>query len=85
MRFALDLVFVGRHGRPTGVRRNVPPRRSVFDRRARSVIEVRAGQADRLLAALGADVATQPPATRRRRRNVSADRASSSVTFSSSD
>ena len=86
MRFALDLVFLDHDQRPTTILRNVPPRRIASDRRAHSVIEVSAGQADRLLAALEAAEAAQPPApTRRRSRNVSADSASSSVTFSSSD
>lgn len=40
MRFALDLVFLDRDGRPCSVRRAVPPRRFVFDRRASWVLEL---------------------------------------------
>jgi uncharacterized protein len=40
MRFALDLVFLDRDGRPRSVRRQVPPRRIAFDRRASSVLEL---------------------------------------------
>ncbi len=40
MRFALDLVFLDRAGRPCSVRRRVPPRRLAFDRRASSVLEL---------------------------------------------
>ncbi|HKB50691.1 MAG TPA: DUF192 domain-containing protein [Solirubrobacterales bacterium] len=40
MRFALDLVFLDRDGRPCSVRRQVPPLRLAFDRRASSVLEL---------------------------------------------
>lgn len=40
MRFALDLVFLDRDGRPCSVRREVPPRRLAFDRRAGAVLEL---------------------------------------------
>jgi uncharacterized membrane protein (UPF0127 family) len=40
MRFELDLVFLDRDGRPCSVRRRVPPRRLVFDRRAGAVLEL---------------------------------------------
>jgi uncharacterized membrane protein (UPF0127 family) len=40
MRFPLDLVFLDREGRPCAVRRGVPPRRLVWDRRASAVLEL---------------------------------------------
>lgn len=40
MRFALDLVFLDRDGRPCSVRRGVPARRFVWDRRASAVLEL---------------------------------------------
>lgn len=40
MRFALDLVFLDRDGRPCAIRREVPPCRCAWDRRARSVLEL---------------------------------------------
>jgi trehalose synthase len=40
MRFALDLVFLDRGGRPVSFRRAVPPRRLAFDRRASAVLEL---------------------------------------------
>jgi uncharacterized protein len=40
MRFALDLVFLDHAGRPCSVRREVPPRRVAFDRRASAVLEL---------------------------------------------
>jgi uncharacterized membrane protein (UPF0127 family) len=40
MRFALDLVFLDRDGGPCSVRRGVPPRRLVWDRRANAVLEL---------------------------------------------
>lgn len=40
MRFALDLVFLDRDGRPCSERRGVPPRRLVWDRRASAVLEL---------------------------------------------
>ncbi|HXS46373.1 MAG TPA: DUF192 domain-containing protein [Solirubrobacterales bacterium] len=40
MRFALDLVFLGRDGRPSSVSRDVPPGRFAFDRCAVSVLEL---------------------------------------------
>jgi uncharacterized protein len=90
MRFPLDLAFLDRDERPVEVVRDVPPRRILSHRAARSVLEIRAGQIDRLLAAWRAVAApaplAQPPApTSRRSRNVRAESASSSVTFSSSD
>lgn len=42
MRFALDLVFLDRDGRPCSLRR-VPPRRLAWDRRASAVLELPAG------------------------------------------
>lgn len=44
MRFALDLVFLDRAGRPCLVRRAVPPRRVVFAQGAVSVLELPAAQ-----------------------------------------
>lgn len=40
MRFALDLVFLDRRGRPCSFRRAVPPRRLAWDRRASAVLEL---------------------------------------------
>jgi trehalose synthase len=40
MRFALDLVFLDRDGRPCSFRRAVPPRRFAWDRRASAVFEL---------------------------------------------
>jgi trehalose synthase len=40
MRFALDLVFLDREGRPRSMRRGVPPRRIAFDLRASAVLEL---------------------------------------------
>jgi uncharacterized membrane protein (UPF0127 family) len=61
MRFALDLVWLDRHGAVVRVDRDVPPRRLRTCRRARSVVEVNAGQADAFLdAGLGSDSAAGP-------------------------
>jgi uncharacterized membrane protein (UPF0127 family) len=49
MRFALDLVFLDRDGRPCSVRRGVPPRRFSWDRRAGAVLELPATEAGRPL------------------------------------
>lgn len=40
MRFALDLVFLDFDLRPVALRRAVPPRRFVFERRAQAVLEL---------------------------------------------
>lgn len=40
MRFALDLVFLDFDMRPVALRRAVPPRRLVFERRAEAVLEL---------------------------------------------
>ncbi len=45
MRFELDLVFVDEATQPVAVRRRVPPRRVVAERRARAVLELPAGEA----------------------------------------
>jgi uncharacterized membrane protein (UPF0127 family) len=56
MRFALDLIWLGRDGQVVRVDRNVGPWRMRFCRRARSVIETVAGQADAFLSTgLGRD------------------------------
>ena len=63
MRFALDIVFLGAGGDPVRVERAVPPRRFRSCRRARSVLETPAGEADRLLAlalGVGAGIPTGP-------------------------
>jgi len=52
MRFALDLVWLGDDGRPVRVDRAVPPRRARSCRRARSVVEVPAGQGEAIAVAL---------------------------------
>jgi hypothetical protein len=44
MRFPLDLVFLDLDLRPVALRRGVPPRRLVFERRAQAVLEVPAGR-----------------------------------------
>lgn len=51
MRFALDLIFLDAASRPVRVAANVPPRRLLACARARSVIEVPAGNAGRFLRA----------------------------------
>ena len=53
MRFALDLVWLGRGGRVVRIDTNVPARRMKTCLRARSVIEARAGHGDRFAASLG--------------------------------
>jgi hypothetical protein len=50
MRFALDLVWLGRDGEVVRIDRAVPPRRLKACRRARSVVEVNAGAADEFVA-----------------------------------
>jgi uncharacterized membrane protein (UPF0127 family) len=45
MRFPIDVVFLDRAGIVVGIRPEVRPWRSVFCRRARSTLELRAGQA----------------------------------------
>jgi uncharacterized protein len=52
MRFALDLVWLGRGGRVVRVDRDVAPRRIRWCLRARSVVETRAGEGDRFAGAL---------------------------------
>jgi uncharacterized membrane protein (UPF0127 family) len=44
MRFPIDVVFLDRRGVVVGVRRSVPPWRAAFARRARSVLELPAGE-----------------------------------------
>jgi uncharacterized membrane protein (UPF0127 family) len=51
MRFPLDLIWLDREGRVLRVDRDVPPRRMKACRRARAVVEVPAGQADRFVEA----------------------------------
>jgi len=51
MRFALDLIWLGRDGAVVRVDRAVPPRRHRGCAGARAVVETRAGCADRFLAA----------------------------------
>jgi trehalose synthase len=51
MRFALDLVFLDRDGRPISVRRAVPPRRLAWDRRASAVLELPSRSGERAAAA----------------------------------
>jgi uncharacterized membrane protein (UPF0127 family) len=52
MRFALDLVWLGRDGRVLRVDRDVGPRRVRLCLRARSVVETVAGHGERFAAAL---------------------------------
>jgi uncharacterized membrane protein (UPF0127 family) len=51
MRFALDLIWIGRDGTVVRVDRDVPPRRHRACARARAVVETRAGYADRFISA----------------------------------
>jgi uncharacterized membrane protein (UPF0127 family) len=51
MRFPLDLVWLGKDGRPVRIDRAVPPNRMKLCLRARSVVEANAGAADAFLAA----------------------------------
>src|SRR4051794_34926990 len=51
MRFALDLIWIGRDGAVLRVDRDVPPRRHRACGRARVVVETRAGFADRFISA----------------------------------
>ena len=51
MRFPLDLIWLGKDGRPVRVDRAVPPNRMKQCLRARSVVEANAGTADAFLAA----------------------------------
>ncbi|MBA2347205.1 MAG: DUF192 domain-containing protein [Solirubrobacterales bacterium] len=51
MRFALDLIWLDGDGRVVRIDRGVPRRRQRFCRRARSVIEVAAGEGDAFVAA----------------------------------
>jgi len=53
MRFALDLVFLDRHGRPRSIRLAVPPRRVVADRRASAVLELPCSVGERVGAGRG--------------------------------
>jgi len=53
MRFALDLIWLARDGRVVRVDRGVPRRRQKLCVRAKTVIEVAVGGADRWVAALG--------------------------------
>jgi uncharacterized membrane protein (UPF0127 family) len=57
MRFALDLIWLRPDGTVARVDRDVPPRRVRTCLRARSVVEVNAGQADAYLRATGTGVA----------------------------
>jgi trehalose synthase len=50
MRFALDLVFLDRDGRPRSFRRAVPPGRLVWDRRAGAVLELPCPPGERAVA-----------------------------------
>lgn len=52
MRFALDLVFLDRRGAVVRTATDVGPGRLVGCRRARSVLETRAGEAPRFVAAI---------------------------------
>jgi uncharacterized membrane protein (UPF0127 family) len=51
MRFPLDLIWLGKDGRPVRIDRAVPPNRIRSCLRARSVVEANAGTADAFLAA----------------------------------
>jgi uncharacterized protein len=65
MRFALDLIWLGKGGVVVRVDRDVPPRRMRVCARARSVVETVAGEADAFLSAgLAAEPATAAAADR---------------------
>jgi uncharacterized protein len=51
MRFPLDLIWLGKDGRPVRIDRAIPPNRMKLCLRARSVVEANAGSADAFLAA----------------------------------
>jgi len=51
MRFPLDLIWLGKDGRPVRIDRAVPPRRIKLCLRARSVVEANAGAAGDFVAA----------------------------------
>lgn len=51
MRFALDLIWLDKHGSVVRVDRDVPPKRARMCPRARSVVETVAGHADAFLSA----------------------------------
>ncbi|HTE62185.1 MAG TPA: DUF192 domain-containing protein [Solirubrobacteraceae bacterium] len=51
MRFPLDLIWLGKDGRPVRIDRAVPPNRMKLCLRARSVVEANAGTADAFVAA----------------------------------
>jgi uncharacterized membrane protein (UPF0127 family) len=51
MRFPLDLIWLDADGQVVEVTRDVKPRRSAACLRARTVVEVNAGEADRFIAA----------------------------------
>jgi uncharacterized membrane protein (UPF0127 family) len=51
MRFPLDLIWLGRDGRPVRIDRAVPPNRMKLCLRARSIVEANAGTADAFVAA----------------------------------
>jgi uncharacterized protein len=51
MRFPLDLIWLGKDGRPVRVDHAVPPNRMKLCLRARDVVEANAGTADAFLAA----------------------------------
>ena len=51
MRFPLDLIWLGKDGRPVRIDRAVPPKQMKRCLRARSVVEANAGTADDFVAA----------------------------------
>lgn len=59
MRFALDLVWLGRRGDVVRVDHDVAPRKHRACREARSVVEVAAGAGDRFATALASQVSVQ--------------------------
>jgi trehalose synthase len=50
MRFALDLIFLDRDGKPCSVKRRLPPRRLAWDRRASAVLELPSQPGERVAA-----------------------------------
>jgi uncharacterized membrane protein (UPF0127 family) len=62
MRFAIDAVFLDRSLRVVDVSRHVPPWRFAGRRRARRVLELAAGESERLAVRVGEQLALVEPA-----------------------
>jgi uncharacterized membrane protein (UPF0127 family) len=62
MRFAIDVVFIDRHGYTVKIARNVAPWRIAMAARAHAVVEMAAGSLDRVDLALGDRLCLSPAA-----------------------